>query len=107
MVKQMVTIGTRSTPTFLLRAIPITRPGTPKAKANANVGNGHRVNGENLAATDVALSDKALDIDICPVGCIIQKRRGFFAPIGQRQFDPEPIGSEVENHQQETAGEEG
>ena len=64
------------------------------------------VNGANLAATDVSLDDKALDIDICPVGCIIQKRRGFFAPIGKRQFDPEPIGTEVENHQPVTAGEE-
>ncbi len=45
------------------------------------------VNGDNLAATDASLDDRAMDLATCPVGCIIQKRRGFFAPIGQRQFD--------------------
>ena len=51
------------------------------------------VNGDNLADTDVALGDRAIDLAICPVGCIIQKGKGFFAPIGERQFDKAPIGS--------------
>ena len=54
------------------------------------------VNGVNLAATNAALEDRAIHIDTCPVGCIIQKGRGFFAPIGQRQFDRAPIGAEIE-----------
>ncbi|MCP4994821.1 MAG: 2Fe-2S iron-sulfur cluster binding domain-containing protein [Gammaproteobacteria bacterium] len=54
------------------------------------------VNGKNLAQTDVTLDDHAIDLSTCPVGCIIQKERGFFAPIGERQFDKEPIGSGIE-----------
>lgn len=50
------------------------------------------VNGANLADTNVSLDDRAIHLDICPVGCIIQKKRGFFAPIGKRQFDESPIG---------------
>jgi [NiFe] hydrogenase diaphorase moiety small subunit len=30
------------------------------------------------------------------VGCIIRKGLGFFAPIGQREFDRAPIGSKIE-----------
>ncbi len=50
------------------------------------------VNGRNLAATDAGLSDKAIALETCPVGCIIQKEKGFFAPIGEREFDKSPIG---------------
>jgi len=49
------------------------------------------VNGNMLADTDVDLNDRAIDLSTCPVGCIIQKGRGFFAPIGERQFDKKPI----------------
>lgn len=51
------------------------------------------VNGVSLSATDVSLEDRAMDIKTCPVGCIIQKGRGFFAPIGEREFDDAPIGT--------------
>jgi len=54
------------------------------------------VNGKNLAETDVHLDDKAIALETCPVGCIIRKGLGFFAPIGQRQFDNDSIGSEIE-----------
>ena len=53
------------------------------------------VNGTNLADTDISLEDLAIDLATCPVGCIIQKGRGFFAPIGERQFDNAPIGSQM------------
>jgi [NiFe] hydrogenase diaphorase moiety small subunit len=49
------------------------------------------VNGDRLAETNVELQDRAIDLATCPVGCIIQKGKGFFAPIGQRQFDHKPI----------------
>ena len=49
------------------------------------------VNGDRLAQTNVELTDRAIDLATCPVGCIIQKGKGFFAPIGQRQFDHKPI----------------
>src|SRR5450631_1316731 len=38
-----------------------------------------------LADTDIALSDRAANI--CPVGVILPKRRGFMVPIGERRYD--------------------
>ena len=54
------------------------------------------VNGANLADTDVSLDDLAIQLETCPVGCIIRKGVGFFAPIGKRQFDLSPIGKNIE-----------
>ena len=34
-------------------------------------------------------------MDICPVGAILRKGKGFDTPIGRRKYDREPIGSEV------------
>ena len=47
-----------------------------------------------LADTDLASTDKA--VDICPVGAILRKGEGFKVPIGQRLYDKEPIGSDIE-----------
>ena len=53
------------------------------------------VNGEQaLGDTDMAVTDRAADI--CPVGCIIKKHVGFEKPIGERIYDTEPIGSDIE-----------
>jgi len=53
------------------------------------------VNAEaRLADTDMALSDKAADV--CPVGAILKKRVGYATPVGERKYDHEPIGSEIE-----------
>ncbi len=35
-------------------------------------------------------------MDICPVGAIIRKEKGFDIPIGKRTFDTKPIGSDIE-----------
>lgn len=35
-------------------------------------------------------------MDICPVGSILKKEVGFAVPIGERKFDREPIGSDIE-----------
>ncbi len=35
-------------------------------------------------------------MDICPVGAILRKEKGFALPIGQRKFDHTPIGSDIE-----------
>ncbi len=43
--------------------------------------------GENL--TD-ALAEKAMEV--CPVGSILVKEKGFIIPIGQRKYDKKPIG---------------
>ncbi len=47
-----------------------------------------------LADTNVALDDKALQV--CPVGVILRKRRGFAVPIGERTFDKAPISQTEE-----------
>jgi [NiFe] hydrogenase diaphorase moiety small subunit len=47
-----------------------------------------------LADTDVKGTDRA--IDVCPVGCLLRKRNGYRTPIGQRKFDHQPIGSDIE-----------
>jgi [NiFe] hydrogenase diaphorase moiety small subunit len=53
------------------------------------------VNAESrrLADTDIAVTDKAMDV--CPVGVILRKRRGFVVPIGERRFDRKPVSEQV------------
>lgn len=52
---------------------------------------------DGAAGTDLGASDQA--VDACPVGCIVRKRVGFAVPVGQRRFDKQPIGSDVESGQ--------
>ncbi|MCP4650801.1 MAG: 2Fe-2S iron-sulfur cluster binding domain-containing protein [PVC group bacterium] len=53
------------------------------------------VNAEaKLADTNMEVTDKAADV--CPVGAIIKKRVGFAVPVGERLYDKEPIGSDIE-----------
>ena len=40
------------------------------------------------------LADRAAEV--CPVGAIIRKGRGFAVPIGKRLYDGQPIGADVE-----------
>jgi [NiFe] hydrogenase diaphorase moiety small subunit len=51
-----------------------------------------------LSDTNLDVTDKACDI--CPVGAIIKKRTGYQTPIGQRLYDHEPIGSDIERKRQ-------
>jgi len=44
-----------------------------------------------LADTDFTLADKAAQV--CPVGVILKKRKGFAVPIGERKYDKAPIGA--------------
>ena len=48
-----------------------------------------------LVDTDMALGDRAMDV--CPVGVILPKRRGFVIPIGERRFDVNSVAQEVES----------
>ena len=48
-----------------------------------------------LSDTNVDVTDKA--IDICPVGAILRKRVGYKVPIGERLYDHNPIGSDIES----------
>ena len=54
------------------------------------------VNGDDLAHTDAAITDFAVSDEVCPVGCIIRKGKGFSVPIGERAFDHGLIGREIE-----------
>ncbi len=56
------------------------------------------VNGDCLADTNADLNDYAMSLEVCPVGCIIRKGEGFFSPVGERQYDSDKIGSNIENH---------
>jgi [NiFe] hydrogenase diaphorase moiety small subunit len=47
-----------------------------------------------LADTNADVTDQA--IDVCPVGALLKKSTGYAIPIGQRRYDHEPIGSEIE-----------
>lgn len=63
------------------------------------VNRGHKtrlaVNAESkLGDTNLAVTDHA--VECCPVGALLKKRVGFAVPIGQRLYDTQPIGSEVE-----------
>jgi len=42
------------------------------------------------------LAQKAMDI--CPVGAILVKEKGYQTPIGQRKYDKEPIGSDIQKN---------
>ena len=65
-------------------------------------GRGHTkhliVNAESgrLADTTMAASDKAAQV--CPVGVILPKRRGFVVPIGKRIYDERPISAQAREH---------
>ena len=37
-------------------------------------------------------------MEICPVGSILVREKGWDEPIGSRRFDNAPIGSEIENN---------
>jgi [NiFe] hydrogenase diaphorase moiety small subunit len=41
------------------------------------------------------LADRAAEV--CPVGAIIRRERGFAIPIGKRKYDAAPIGADIES----------
>ncbi len=52
------------------------------------------VNGGKLADTNISVADKAADV--CPVGAINKKGTAYSIPYGQRLYDKQPIGSDIE-----------
>ncbi len=50
-----------------------------------------------LADTNMAATDRAAQV--CPVGVILPKRRGFQVPIGARRFDAHPVSEQVDKEQ--------
>lgn len=65
------------------------------ALAERGIGSRLVVNAESgrLADTNVSPEDKA--VQVCPVGVILRKRKGFAVPIGQRTYDETPISGHV------------
>ncbi len=45
------------------------------------------------------LSDEVAiqSMDVCPVGALLVKEKGFDVPIGERKYDKKPIGFDIEN----------
>jgi [NiFe] hydrogenase diaphorase moiety small subunit len=54
------------------------------------------INHELAAELTDAQAQEAMDI--CPVGSIIRKEKGFDVPIGRRTYDSKPIGSDIEKN---------
>jgi [NiFe] hydrogenase diaphorase moiety small subunit len=53
------------------------------------------VNAEaRLSDTNADVTDRA--IGVCPVGALLPKRQGYKVPVGQRLYDHQPIGSDIE-----------
>ncbi len=52
------------------------------------------VNARGLGETDADAADEA--VSACPTGSLLIKRTGYVVPVGERKFDHEPIGSEIE-----------
>ncbi|MDA3821455.1 MAG: 2Fe-2S iron-sulfur cluster-binding protein [Bacteroidales bacterium] len=51
---------------------------------------------DKAAAATLSEDDAMKAMELCPVGAIIKKKVGFAVPIGNRKFDKNPIGSEIE-----------
>jgi len=47
-----------------------------------------------LADTNVDVTDKA--IEVCPVGALMRKGHAYTVPVGERKYDHNPIGSDIE-----------
>jgi [NiFe] hydrogenase diaphorase moiety small subunit len=53
-----------------------------------------QVNGDSLSETDLKATDDA--VSVCPVGALMRKRVGYEIPVGQRRYDEQPIGADIE-----------
>ena len=54
------------------------------------------INIDHETSKDVSNELVQQAMDICPVGAILRKRKGFDVPIGRRKYDRVPIGAEEE-----------
>ncbi len=53
------------------------------------------VNSPSGRLGDSAFAAGDLAAQVCPVGAILPKRRGFVIPIGERRFDRAPVSAEA------------
>jgi [NiFe] hydrogenase diaphorase moiety small subunit len=47
-------------------------------------------------ASQLTDEDAQKAMDMCPVGAILRREKGFDTPIGKRKYDTQPIGSDIE-----------
>ena len=66
--------------------------------AYKNSGHKSRVVVDPMLAAEMTWEKAKEAMDICPVGSILVREKGFITPIGQRKYDNEPIGSEIEKN---------
>lgn len=60
-------------------------------------GNKLEINIDAELAANISDEDAQRAMDICPVGAIIRKEKGFDEPIGTRKYDKVAIGSDIES----------
>lgn len=61
------------------------------------------VNAESGKLVDTSMAATDTAADVCPVGVILKKGRGFVVPIGKRRFDEHPISEVVPAQAKERA----
>ena len=54
------------------------------------------INIDPVTSKDISDELAQQSMDICPVGAILKKEKGFDVPIGRRPYDHAPIGSEIQ-----------
>jgi len=54
-----------------------------------------------LLGAEMSLETAQEAMEICPVGSILVREQGFIKPIGTRKYDRNPIGSEIEQTENE------
>ncbi|MFH1004562.1 MAG: 2Fe-2S iron-sulfur cluster-binding protein [Bacteroidota bacterium] len=63
--------------------------------AFSNRGNKLEINIDSELAAKMNDDTAQQAMDVCPVGAILLKEKGFDTPIGKRKYDKKPIGSEI------------
>lgn len=59
-------------------------------------GNKLKITADSNLAASMSNEQAEKAMEICPVGAILKKEKGFSVPIGQRKYDNKPIGSDIE-----------
>jgi len=77
--------------------LTVTKDGKNVFAFNGRGGEHLRVVMDEELASRLSEQEAKQAMDICPVGAILKKERGYIVPIGERKFDKLPIGSDIEN----------
>ena len=57
---------------------------------------GHKAYIDTFPGKDLDNAFRGNIVDVCPVGALLRKRVGYAVPIGQRMYDHQPIGADIE-----------